>query len=78
MAGTFRDASVASYHANLRGFLDNAGSMANVAKSFLSDRGAFPSGSFTQAWPNIRDVCELGIDHGQISSEISGRYAMEL
>lgn len=39
---TFRDASVANYHADLRGFLDNAGSMANVAKSFLSDRGAFP------------------------------------
>lgn len=28
-------------YADLRGFLDNAGSIANVAKSFLS-RGAFP------------------------------------
>lgn len=37
----FRDPAVRSYHDDLRGFLDNAGSMAKVAKSFLR-RGAFP------------------------------------
>ncbi|MGH8083995.1 MAG: hypothetical protein ACREPV_01790 [Lysobacter sp.] len=39
---TLQDASITGYHADLRGFLDNAGSMANVAKSFLGNRGAFP------------------------------------
>lgn len=38
---TVHDDAVAAYHADLRGFLDNAGSMARVARSFLS-RGAFP------------------------------------
>lgn len=39
---TLRDDSIAGYHADLRGFLDTAGSMAKVAKSFLGNRGAFP------------------------------------
>jgi hypothetical protein len=38
---TLADGPVAGYHEDLRGFLDNAGSMARVARSFLS-RGAFP------------------------------------
>ena len=37
----FRDAGVRGYHDDLRGFLDNAGSMARVARSFTR-RGAFP------------------------------------
>ena len=37
----FRDDAVRGYHDDLRGFLDNAGSMAKVARSFLR-RGAFP------------------------------------
>lgn len=37
----FRDAAVRDYHDDLRDFLDNAGSMAQVAKSFFK-RGAFP------------------------------------
>lgn len=37
----FRDEAVRDYHNDLRGFLDNAGSMAKVAKSFMR-RGAFP------------------------------------
>ncbi len=38
---TFRDPSVQGYHDDLRRFLDSAGSMANVARSFLR-RDAFP------------------------------------
>jgi hypothetical protein len=37
----FRDAAVRGYHDDLRGFLDNAGAMANVAKAFTR-RAAFP------------------------------------
>ena len=36
-----RDDALRAYHDDLRGFLDNAGSMAKVAKSFLR-RDAFP------------------------------------
>lgn len=39
---TLRDDSIAGYHADLRGFLDTAGSMAKVARSLLGNRGAFP------------------------------------
>ncbi|GAB2626388.1 hypothetical protein [Novilysobacter erysipheiresistens] len=39
---TLRDDSIAGYHADLRGFLDTAGSMAKVAKSLLGNHGAFP------------------------------------
>ncbi|MFC3716596.1 hypothetical protein ACFONC_10570 [Luteimonas soli] len=37
----FRDEAVRGYHDDLRGFLDNAGSMAKVAKAFTR-RDAFP------------------------------------
>src|SRR5690606_37406956 len=37
----FRDAAIRGYHDDLHAFLDNAGSMATVARSF-SRRGAFP------------------------------------
>lgn len=37
----FHDEAVRGYHDDLRGFLDNAGSMANVARAFWQ-RGAFP------------------------------------
>ena len=37
----FRGPGVRAYHDDLRGFLDNAGSMARVARSFTR-RGAFP------------------------------------
>ena len=40
-ARSFSDVSVREYHDDLRGFLDNAGSMARVARKFLS-RGDFP------------------------------------
>jgi len=37
----FRDAAVRGHHDDLRAFLDNAGSMAKVAKSFTK-RSVFP------------------------------------
>lgn len=61
----FRDDAVHAYHDDLRGFLDNAGSMAKVARAFLH-RSAFPQAA--------TDMCHAILAVQASGAEIERRF----